>query len=371
MKHLTWGFAFALLFLIGCGSGVPFDDSADEGAYLAREAATLAAESKYDMPSAAEASFDATVAARGGTVFPDDVAPQSLADDIPADTEICISWTEARAHVGEETCVRGVVTSTYDSGHGFFIDFTSERTAFYLVSFDYTWDNMEGNCIVAYGLIEMYENRPEIIVRDPSQLSSCANSQVVYPTATSLPARPAATAAPNPVPIKDPVWVSEYHEMREQTIQICASVADVRAGPGVEYPIVDQLRIADRITAFGWVRNWFYLGADDQKQHYFVSNESVCALNQDQLQSTAPRTVPSAAARPPTLDPNCKYPTDNSTEAYGKWLLCIEPHWTAIAPFEPTFVSDFGPCDSYVNKQWAMGKSSRYMPECTPTPRPH
>lgn len=89
----------------------------------------------------------------------------------PAD--LCISWKEAHLHVGEETCVTGIVTSTYNSGNAFFMNFSSNRSSFYLVSFDFTWDNLRGECVVAHGKIILYENRPEIIIRDPNQLESC------------------------------------------------------------------------------------------------------------------------------------------------------------------------------------------------------
>lgn len=85
----------------------------------------------------------------------------------------CISWKEAFAHIGEQTCVTGIVTSTYNSGRAFFINFTSNRTAFYAVSFDYIWDDLQGSCVIVEGEIVRYENRPEIIIRDPNQLKSC------------------------------------------------------------------------------------------------------------------------------------------------------------------------------------------------------
>lgn len=86
----------------------------------------------------------------------------------------CMPWTMAGLHVGETTCVWGTVTSTYNSGEAFFINFSEvDYSVFYGVSFDYTWDNLMGRCIVLHGLIETYEGRPEIIIRQPSQITMC------------------------------------------------------------------------------------------------------------------------------------------------------------------------------------------------------
>jgi len=85
----------------------------------------------------------------------------------------CLHWTEAGRHIGEATCVCGVVTHTHDSGKAFFINFTSDRSAFYGVSFDYTWDDLEGQCICLSGLVGTYNGQAQIIIRTPNQVDSC------------------------------------------------------------------------------------------------------------------------------------------------------------------------------------------------------
>lgn len=85
----------------------------------------------------------------------------------------CVPWWDAYAHIGEQTCVEGIVTWTYDSGRAFFIDFTSDRRAFYGVSFDYVFYDLVGQCVRLYGLVETYEGRPEIIIRDQEQVRYC------------------------------------------------------------------------------------------------------------------------------------------------------------------------------------------------------
>jgi hypothetical protein len=88
----------------------------------------------------------------------------------------CTSWAQASRYIGTDTCLCGTVTTTYrDPQSGaFFIDFSSDRSAFYVVSFDYYWENMTGGCIQVCGTVTTYDGRPQIIIRDPaSQLFYC------------------------------------------------------------------------------------------------------------------------------------------------------------------------------------------------------
>lgn len=87
----------------------------------------------------------------------------------------CLSSNDADAHIGQVTCVSGVVVSTYKdpNSSAFFIDFETARTGFYGVSFRYTWDNLRGQCVVIRGRIERFRGRPQIVIADRSQLSFC------------------------------------------------------------------------------------------------------------------------------------------------------------------------------------------------------
>jgi hypothetical protein len=88
----------------------------------------------------------------------------------------CTSWTQASRFVGSYRCLCGTVTSTYrDPQSGaFFIDFTDDRSAFYAVSFDYYWENMQDDCIRICGMVATYEGRPQIVIREPAnQLFHC------------------------------------------------------------------------------------------------------------------------------------------------------------------------------------------------------
>jgi hypothetical protein len=87
----------------------------------------------------------------------------------------CISWTQAAAHIGETTCVSGVVYKTaIDPKSGaFFIDFDNTYTSFYGVSFQWRWDGLTGQCVELYGTISTYNGRPQMVIESKDQLSGC------------------------------------------------------------------------------------------------------------------------------------------------------------------------------------------------------
>lgn len=87
----------------------------------------------------------------------------------------CIAWTEAAAHMGETTCVRGTVYSANASGSTFFIDFDKTRASFYGVSFKYTFDDLRGKCVEISGKISEYHGRPQIVIDSKEQVRECAD----------------------------------------------------------------------------------------------------------------------------------------------------------------------------------------------------
>lgn len=92
----------------------------------------------------------------------------------PSQINQCIGWEDAGLHIGEDICIEGIVYHIYDSGDAYFINFDDGRTSFYGVSFDYIWDDdIIGECIQIWGEITTYENRPQIIIRDPEQVILC------------------------------------------------------------------------------------------------------------------------------------------------------------------------------------------------------
>jgi hypothetical protein len=87
----------------------------------------------------------------------------------------CIAWDVASSHIGETTCVRGIVTNTYKDAksNAFFIDFDDARTSFYAISFRYVWGNVIGRCVEISGKIAPYNGRPQIVVESKDQLTMC------------------------------------------------------------------------------------------------------------------------------------------------------------------------------------------------------
>ncbi len=87
----------------------------------------------------------------------------------------CIAWNVASSHVGDVTCVRGIVTSTYkdSKSNAFFINFDNSRDSFYSVSFRYSWGNLTGQCVEISGKIAPYNGRTQIVLQSKDQLEMC------------------------------------------------------------------------------------------------------------------------------------------------------------------------------------------------------
>ncbi len=118
------------------------------------------------------------------TPFPPTATPRPEASQTLASTATvvaqtvatqCIAWNAAPSHVGETTCVRGIVTNTYKDAksNAFFIDFDDSRTSFYAISFKYSWGNVIGRCVEISGDIAPYRGRPQIVVESRDQLRIC------------------------------------------------------------------------------------------------------------------------------------------------------------------------------------------------------
>jgi len=135
-----------------------------------------------DYEDAEDERIDSIAATAQAELLHDQAEVQDYAETAAAEftqsvplyeTDDCIYWSHAYNRLGQNTCVYGDVYSTYDSDDGFFIDFSRDKTAFYAVSFDWIWEDLEDTCVVVYGSIGTYESRPQIIIRDPDQLQDC------------------------------------------------------------------------------------------------------------------------------------------------------------------------------------------------------
>jgi len=92
-------------------------------------------------------------------------APTARPPTITAEPAQCIPWSAASQYRGTYQCICGEVTHTHaDDSGAFFIDFTDDRSAFYLVSFSCMWDDLQGDCVRACGDIVSYKGRPQMVI---------------------------------------------------------------------------------------------------------------------------------------------------------------------------------------------------------------
>lgn len=138
----------------------------------------------------------------GTEVVPTDYAATEATPIYEGSVPGCVGWSEAGDHLGEDTCVYGVVSSTHNADEAFFINFSdADPTSFYGVSFDYYWGDLTGLCLTLYGRIETYEGRPQIIIEEPDQLADC--SQAGRPTTPESGQAPDPTPTPAPPPTNE------------------------------------------------------------------------------------------------------------------------------------------------------------------------
>ncbi len=93
----------------------------------------------------------------------------------------CISTKEAWNHIGETLCVEYYVASPFQStkGNVFLNEKSAYKTGFTAVIFSSALSRFNGNPVSLYGNktiqvsgnIRTYQDHPEIIVNDPSQIS--------------------------------------------------------------------------------------------------------------------------------------------------------------------------------------------------------
>lgn len=248
-----------------------------------------------------------------------------------------------------------------------------------------------GDPLSVYGRVEGFyfigvrDNQTPYYVRERYV---CTQRKILPPPKDTL-AAPTRTASRATDVSREPshtLQVADFHSMKDTTITICAKTAEVRSGPDNSFSVVYRVNLADTMTAYGWIRDWFYVGQDSYGlRDLFIHNSAVCTLNQSQTKQQTNSAPQTNSTSDPISDylkkqgygepgnPNpipstaCNYPADTSPEAITKWRQCIEPIWTETA--DEYRKSLFGPCDTYLFNQWEKGKSDRYAPECTPTPR--
>lgn len=194
-------------------------------------------------------------------------------------------------------------------------------------------------------------------------------------TPTFVPTRVPPTASPT-----NPSWVADFHKMDAREISICANAANVRGGPDISYPILQTMTAGAHTTAYGWVRQWFYLGRGGNQLDYFVANSDVCALNQTQSsqssqaqgsqcqQITQNTTYEEWLAMKQCAGIPELYPNTAESKANWEWDSYNEKLGAGtLKPGDLTASSK--PCDTYQYNLWSQGKTDTFTPFCTPTPQ--
>ncbi|MEZ4767119.1 MAG: phospholipase D-like domain-containing protein [Caldilineales bacterium] len=122
-----------------------------------------------------------------------------------------IPWQDAPQYVGQTVTVEGDIVDTYNSGAVVFLNFSRNREDFTLVIFAddaesfpiAPEDAFRGQRVRATGEVELYQNRPEIIINSPGQIEiveAPAGSGAADPdTAASAVTQDGGVAAGNPI----------------------------------------------------------------------------------------------------------------------------------------------------------------------------
>lgn len=103
-----------------------------------------------------------------------------------------IAWQDAPQYVGQTITVEGDIVATFDSGSVIFLNFSDNRSDFTLVVFQEDADSFpvapdvayRGQRVRATGEVELYRNRPEIVLRSPDQI------EIVGAASGALPVEP-------------------------------------------------------------------------------------------------------------------------------------------------------------------------------------
>jgi DNA/RNA endonuclease YhcR with UshA esterase domain len=144
-----------------------------------------------------------------------------------------IPFEDAADFVDEEITVEGTVIKTHNSGNAVFLNFSPDFDGFTAVIFTDDWnkfpsppeDLFYGKLVRVEGLIEEYEDTPEIIIRDPWQIEVALTlgqpilSNCDCPTETQAQTQTPATITPTTAePTPTPEAAAEVVAEKESAI---------------------------------------------------------------------------------------------------------------------------------------------------------
>lgn len=98
-----------------------------------------------------------------------------------------------------------------------------------------------------------------------------------FPTATQVPRIIYQATSPADAPASDSqsFWAG-YTRIPEKDMYVCAPTANIRSGPGLNYPIVKTTTDEWHWRVFGKIGEWYYIGYDDQRVDEFMHQSVLC-----------------------------------------------------------------------------------------------
>jgi Bacterial SH3 domain len=85
---------------------------------------------------------------------------------------------------------------------------------------------------------------------------------------SSKPSTPSPTPEPTPSTSPTP---------QPSSLFVCVELANVRTGPGTDYPVLKQLTQGASVTPLRKSGEWYYLGQDDAQNDSYIHESVVCA----------------------------------------------------------------------------------------------
>lgn len=108
-----------------------------------------------------------------------------------------------------------------------------------------------------------------------------------------------STPTPTPVPTTSASPTSTL----SSALYVCVELANIRTGPGTNYPVLKQLNQGASITPLNKSGEWYYLGQDSSKNDSYIHESVVCA--QPGSTAVAGSTEPGATEPTSTCPSGC------------------------------------------------------------------
>jgi len=125
-------------------------------------------------PQTSSTRIQTSASSSGSVRIPTRTSPSSSA------SSSCLRWSQVtRSYIGKDICVTGNVYAAYQSpANGspaaFFITFSPDAGAFYILSYEWTYPQLrQGDCVVAEGEVTSLGSSPIILIEYHDDLYKC------------------------------------------------------------------------------------------------------------------------------------------------------------------------------------------------------